>query len=273
MTQSAQIQDALKAIRKVSDLNPQVGIILGTGLGQLVEELDIENSIPYAEIPGFPNPTVETHSGKLILGKLNGVQVVVMQGRFHLYEGYSAQQIALSVRVLHALGIRQLFISNVSGGLNPNFEIGDIMLIEDHINLQPDNPLYGPNDDALGPRFPDMLHAYDRDLLSKAEGIAKGIDTNFHRGVYVAVLGPNLETVAEYKFLRFAGADTVGMSTVPEVITARHLGLPVFAASIITDLGVPEKIKPVSVPEIIGVALKTQPKLTRLFSQLIREMA
>ena len=273
MSQLNSIHLAVELIRGQINVIPRVGIILGTGLGQLVDEINISHTIPYAEIPGFPEPTVESHSGKLIFGQVNGTDVVVMQGRFHLYEGYSAQQIALPVRVLHALGIDYLFISNVSGGLNPEFEIGDIMLLEDHINLQAEHPLRGPNEEQLGPRFPDMLHAYDPSLISKAMQIGRGIETNFHRGVYAAVTGPNLETLAEYKFLRLVGADSVGMSTVPEVITARHLGLPVFAASIITDLGVPEKIKPVSVPEIIAVAMETQPKLTRLFCELIAELA
>lgn len=264
------IQQAAGIISQKAAFKPRIGIILGTGLGQLADEVQEATIIPYAELPGFPEPTVETHSGRLIIGKLQGVEVTVMQGRFHLYEGYTAQQIATPVRILAAAGIQKLFISNVSGGLNPDYEIGDIMLLNDHINLQPANPLIGPNDETLGPRFPDMLHAYDPDMLAHASSWAKGQGIRCHQGVYSAVMGPNLETVAEYKFLRWAGADAVGMSTVPEVITARHLGLPVFAASIITDLCVPGKIKPVSVPEIIAAAMEAQPKLSALFKEMVR---
>lgn len=260
------------AIRKHTDSNPQVGIILGTGLGHLVDSIEDQTIVPYEEIPGFPASTVESHAGRLIFGSINGKSVVCMQGRFHLYEGYSAAEIAVPVRVLWKLGIKQLLISNVSGGLNPKFEIGDIMILDDHINLLPENPLRGPNDEDLGPRFPDMFHTYNPKLIERGMKIGEANGFSMQKGVYVSVMGPNLETVAEYKFLRTIGADTVGMSTVPEVITARHLGLPVFAASIITDLGVPGKIKPVSVPEIIAVAMEAQPKLTKLFSDLIAEL-
>src|ERR1700761_511964 len=254
---------------RIGEFEPQVGIILGTGLGALVNEIEVEKQLMYSNIPDFPISTLEFHSGKLIFGKLNGVNVVAMQGRLHYYEGYNMQQITFPVRVMKALGIKTLFVSNASGALNPAFKKGDLMVIEDHINLQPDNPLVGRNDAALGPRFPDMSEPYKHNLIDKALAIAKKNNILCHKGVYVAVSGPNLETRAEYKYLRVIGGDAVGMSTVPEVIVANHMGLPVFAISVLTDEGFPEILKPVSVEEIIAVAQQAEPQITLILKELI----
>ncbi len=254
---------------RIGDFEPEAGIILGTGLGALVNEIAIEKQFMYSNIPDFPISTLEFHSGKLIFGKLAGVKVVAMQGRLHYYEGYSMQQITFPVRVLKMLGIKTLFVSNASGALNPAFKKGDLMVIEDHINLQPDNPLLGRNDSSMGPRFPDMSEPYNHVLIDKALTIAKKNNILCHKGVYVAVPGPNLETRAEYKYLRIIGGDAVGMSTVPEVIVANHMGLPVFAISVLTDEGFPEQLKPVSVEEIIAVAQAAEPKMTLILKELI----
>jgi purine-nucleoside phosphorylase len=254
---------------RIGDFEPEVGIILGTGLGGLVTEIEVEKQLMYSNIPDFPISTLEFHSGKLIFGKLNGVKVVAMQGRLHYYEGYTMQQITFPVRVLKMLGIKTLFVSNASGSLNPAFKKGDLMVIEDHINLQPNNPLIGRNDADLGPRFPDMSEAYKKPLIAKALDIASANNITCHKGVYVAVTGPNLETKAEYKYLRIIGGDAVGMSTVPEVIVAAHMGLPVFAISVLTDEGFPEILHPVSVEEILAVAREAEPKLTLILKELI----
>lgn len=254
---------------RIGDFEPEAGIILGTGLGGLADEIEIEKQLPYANIPEFPISTLEFHSGKLIFGKLSGVNVVAMQGRLHYYEGYNMKQITFPVRVLKMLGIKTLFVSNASGSLNPAFKKGELMVIEDHINLQADNPLLGRNDDDLGPRFPDMSEPYKRELIDKALTIAKANNITCHKGVYVAVTGPNLETRAEYRFLRIIGGDAVGMSTVPEVIVAKHMGLPVFAISVLTDEGFTEVLKPVSVEEILDVARNAEPKLTLILKELI----
>jgi purine-nucleoside phosphorylase len=254
---------------RIGDFEPEVGIILGTGLGGLVNEIEVEKQLMYSNIPDFPISTLEFHSGKLIFGTLAGVKVVAMQGRLHYYEGYNMQQITFPVRVMKMLGIKTLFVSNASGALNPAFKKGDLMVIEDHINLQPDNPLVGRNDADLGPRFPDMSEPYKHDLIDKALSIAKKNNILCHKGVYVAVSGPNLETRAEYKYLRIIGGDAVGMSTVPEVIVANHMGLPVFAISVLTDEGFPEILKPVSVEEIIAVAQQAEPKMTLILKELI----
>ena len=254
---------------RIGDFEPEVGIILGTGLGALVNEIEIEKQLMYSNIPDFPISTLEFHSGKLIFGKLNGVKVVAMQGRLHYYEGYNMQQITFPVRVMKMLGIKTLFVSNASGSLNPNFKKGDLMVIEDHINLQPHNPLTGRNEEELGPRFPDMSEPYQRDLIDKALNIAKANNITCHKGVYVGVTGPNLETKAEYKYLRIIGGDAVGMSTVPEVIVARHAGLTVFAISVLTDEGFPEVLKPVSLEEILAVAHVAEPKMTLILKELI----
>jgi purine-nucleoside phosphorylase len=254
---------------RIGDFEPQVGIILGTGLGGLVSEIEVEKQLMYSNIPDFPISTLEFHSGKLIFGKLAGVNVVAMQGRLHYYEGYNMQQITLPVRVMKMLGIKTLCVSNASGSLNPDFKKGDLMVIEDHINLQPANPLIGRNEAELGPRFPDMSEAYEHSLIDKALDIAKANNIICHKGVYVAVTGPNLETKAEYKYLRIIGGDAVGMSTVPEVIVARHMELPVFAISVLTDEGFPEILKPVSVEEILAVAYEAEPKMTLILKELI----
>ena len=254
---------------RIGDFVPDVGIILGTGLGGLVNEIAVEKQLMYSNIPDFPISTLEFHSGKLIFGVLNGVKVVAMQGRLHFYEGYTMQQITFPVRVMKMLGIKTLFVSNASGSLNPDFKKGDLMVIEDHINLQPNNPLIGRNEAELGPRFPDMSEAYKRDLNAKALTIAAANNITCHKGVYVAVTGPNLETKAEYKYLRIIGGDAVGMSTVPEVIVANHMGIPVFAISVLTDEGFPEILHPVSLEEILAVASEAEPKLTLILKELI----
>ena len=257
---------------RIGDFVPEVGIILGTGLGGLVTEIEIEKQLMYANIPDFPISTVEFHSGKLIFGKLAGKNVVAMQGRLHYYEGYSMQQITFPVRVMKMLGIKTLFVSNASGALNPAFKKGDLMVIEDHINLQPENPLVGNNDNELGPRFPDMSQPYQHTLIAKALNIAAANNITCHKGVYVSVTGPNLETRAEYRYLRIIGGDAVGMSTVPEVIVANHMSLPVFAISVLTDEGFPEVLKPVSVEEILEVAYAAEPKLTLILKELINQL-
>lgn len=254
---------------RIGDFEPEVGIILGTGLGALVKEIEVEKQLMYGNIPDFPISTLEFHSGKLIFGKLAGVKVVAMQGRLHFYEGYNMQQITFPVRVMKMLGIKSLLVSNASGSLNPDFKKGDLMVIADHINLQPQNPLIGRNEEELGPRFPDMSQPYDRTLINKALDIAKANNITCHKGVYVAVTGPNLETSAEYKYLRIIGGDAVGMSTVPEVIVARHMGLPVFAISVLTDEGFPAELKPVSIDEILAIAQEAEPKMTLILKELI----
>lgn len=254
---------------RIGDFEPEIGIILGTGLGGLVKEIEVEKQLLYANIPDFPISTLEFHSGKLIFGTLAGKKVVAMQGRLHYYEGYSMQQITFPVRVMKMLGIKALLVSNASGALNPSFQRGDLMIIEDHINMQPLNPLIGRNEDELGPRFPDMSEPYKLSLIEKALDIAATHNITCHKGVYVAVTGPNLETRAEYRFLRNIGGDAVGMSTVPEVIVANHMGLPVFAISVLTDEGFPETLKPVSIEEILAIAHEAEPKLTLILKELI----
>jgi purine-nucleoside phosphorylase len=255
--------------KRIGDFEPEAGIILGTGLGALVNEIEVEKQLMYSNIPDFPMSTLEFHSGKLIFGTLGGKKVVAMQGRLHYYEGYTMQQITFPVRVMKMLGIKTLFVSNASGSLNPDIKKGDLMILEDHINLQPMNPLTGRNDEELGPRFPDMSEPYRHDLIEKGLAIAKANNITCHKGVYVAVTGPNLETRAEYKYLRVIGGDIVGMSTVPEVIVANHMGLPVFAISVITDEGFTEVLKPVSLDEILAVAREAEPKLTVILKELI----
>ena len=250
---------------------PETGIILGTGLGALANEVEVEHEINYADIPNFPLSTVESHAGRLLLGRMGGKKVAVLQGRFHYYEGYTMQQVAMPVRVLKLLGISRLLVSNAAGGLNPDFKIADLMLLDDHINLQPGNPLIGPNLDELGPRFPDMFAPYDADLLARADAAVQqlGQAATTWRGVYVSVPGPMLETPAEYRYLRTIGGDAVGMSTVPEVIAARHLGLPVLAVSVITDLCGPGHLKPVVLADIFAAAAKAEPRLTALIRAVV----
>jgi purine-nucleoside phosphorylase len=269
----ANIQSTTSYIKsRIGDFEPEIGIILGTGLGALVNEIEVEKQLMYSNIPDFPISTLEFHSGKLIFGTLAGKKVVAMQGRLHYYEGYSMQQITFPVRVLKMLGIKTLLVSNASGALNSAYKKGDLMIIEDHINLQTDNPLLGRNESELGPRFPDMSQPYRWDMIDKALDIAIANKITCHKGVYVAVTGPNLETRAEYKYLRIIGGDAVGMSTVPEVIVANHMGLPVFAISVLTDEGFPEVLKPVSVEEIIAVAQAAEPKMTLILKNLIASL-
>ncbi len=267
-----QIDEAVSFLRTKTSLKPSIGIILGTGLGGLVKEMKQESVIDYGDIPHFPISTVESHHGKLIVGTLGRKQVVAMQGRFHYYEGYTMQQVTFPVRVMKFLGVNTLLISNAAGGLNPQFSRGTIMVITDHINLLGDNPLIGPNDDALGPRFPDMSEPYSRKLISLAERIALDMKIRTERGVFVAVPGPNLETRAEYRFLRFIGADAVGMSTVPENIVANHMGLQVLGFSIITDECFPDSLQPANVDEIIAVAAQTEPKLTAIMKGVVEHV-
>lgn len=262
-------QEATHYIQSQYSTKPQFGIILGTGLGGLVSEIDIEHTIAYKDIPHFPLSTVESHSGQLIFGKLSGKQVVVMQGRFHFYEGYDMKQVTFPVRVMKSLGIEKLFISNAAGGLNPEYKISDLMVIDDHINLMTENPLTGKNLDDYGVRFPDMSEPYDPQLISQALSIAQEHSIPTHKGVYAAVPGPNLETKAEYKMLSIIGADAVGMSTVPENIVARHMELPCFAISVITDLCYEGQIQKVSVEEVIAAAKKAEPGMTLIIKELI----
>jgi purine-nucleoside phosphorylase len=267
-----QIKESTAYIQSQTTIQPSIGIILGTGLGGLVKEIEIIDEISYENIPHFPVSTVESHSGKLIFGKIGGKHVVAMQGRFHYYEGYSLQQVTFPVRVMKMLGIEKLFVSNASGGVNPDFEVGEIMIMNDHINLFPGNPLIGKNIDELGPRFPDMSDPYDQGLIDKACEIANQLQIKVSVGCYAGLTGPTLETPAEYRYVRAIGADAVGMSTVPEVIVARHMSIPCFAISIITDLGVPGKIKKVSVQDVIEVASRQEPKMTRIMKELISSL-
>ena len=259
-----QIEEAVAAIKAKWDKTPQAGIILGTGLGGLVEEIQEEASLDYQEIPNFPRSTAISHRGRLVCGTLGGMPVMAMEGRFHMYEGYPLKQITLPVRVMKAMGADLLVVSYACGGLNPYFRNGDLVVIEDHINLMGDNPLIGINDDRLGPRFPDMCEPYDRKLIDKALEIARKEDIVAHKGVFVAVAGPNLETRAEYRFLRTIGADTVGMSTVPEVIVAVHCGMRVVGFSIVTDMCLPDALEPADVSKIIATANAAEPNLRTL---------
>ena len=267
-----QIDEAFNYIRKHSSLEPTIGIVLGTGLGDLAKEIDQDIVLSYEDIPHFPISTVETHEGKLIFGKITNRSVVAMQGRFHYYEGYTMQQITFPIRVMKFLGVKTLVISNACGGMNPLFRKGDLMIIDDHINLIGDNPLIGKNDDELGPRFPDMSEPYSKGLIQLAEEIALEEKLKIQKGVFVAVAGPNLETRAEYRFLRNIGADVVGMSTVPEVIVARHMNFEVFGISVITDECFPDALEPASVPDIIKTANNAQPYLTLLMKKLIERL-
>ncbi len=264
--------EALQFIQSKTDLRPNYMLILGTGLGQLAEEMDIETDISYDLIPHFPISTVESHHGKLLFGTLGGKEVVAMQGRFHYYEGYSMQQIAFPVRVLKANGADTLFVSNACGGMNPTHSRGDIMLIRDHINMLGDNPLIGPNDDELGPRFPDMSEPYSERLIDIAINVALENNLLMHQGVYVALSGPMLETKSEYRFLRLLGADVVGMSTVPEVIAAVHMGMEVLGISAITDECFPDSLKPVNIEEILEAASIAEPKMTRVIVHVLKKL-
>lgn len=267
-----QIQEAVGAIRSRVNLEPSVAVILGTGLGGFGGEIEGSKALAYAEIPHFPRSTVAGHKGQLVFGRVQGKPAVVMEGRFHVYEGYSAQEVTFPVRVMKALGAKTLMVSNAAGGLNADFSAGDLMAITDHVNLMGVNPLIGPNDERLGERFPDMSSPYDPRLMEAALAIARREKIPLRQGVYAAVAGPNLETKAEYRFLRGIGADAVGMSTVPEVLAAVHAKMRVFAVSCITDLCIPETLKPASLEEILKVARKAEPRLTALISRLIEKI-
>jgi purine-nucleoside phosphorylase len=269
---SEKIALAVAAIRKETDFAPETGIILGTGLGGVAKEIKPVCQLDYERIPGFATPTMEAHKGVLHFGHIEGSPVVAMQGRFHLYEGYSPADVTFPVRVLKALGINTLLVSNAAGGINRKFRSGDLMVIDDHINFMGVNPLIGPNDEALGPRFPDMSEPYDRRLVSLAMGLALEMGVRCHQGTYVAVTGPNLETAAEYRMFGLLDIDAVGMSTVPEVIVAKHAGLRVFGISVITDMCIPELLKPGDINEIIRIATEAEPKLTGLILRLISKL-
>jgi purine-nucleoside phosphorylase len=266
-----QIREAVDFLRQKGMDSPQVGIILGTGLGRLINDIDIEVRVPYSDIPHFPVSTVDFHHGEMVYGNFMNKKVIVFHGRFHTYEGYTTQQITLPIRVIKLLGVSYLLVSNAGGAMNLEFKKGEIMLIEDHINLLP-NPLIGPNYDALGPRFPDMSQAYSRFLNDKFIEIANKLAIKLNRGVYVAVTGPNLETRAEYRYLRKIGADVVGMSTTPEVIVANHMSLPVAAISVITDECDPDHLEPVNIQEILNNAAKAEKDLTRLFTEIVKDL-
>lgn len=272
-TLQSALQETLAAIREHTAETYPVGIILGTGLGGLVKEIEERLEIDYADIPHFPLSTVESHQGKLIFGKLGGKNVVAMQGRFHYYEGYTMQQITYPERVMKMLGVNTLLVSNACGGMNPFYRRGDIMLIADHINLLGDNPLIGRNADEFGPRFPDMSEAYSKELIALAERIALENKIHVHKGVFVAVPGPNLETRAEYRFLRGIGADAVGMSTVPECIVANHMGMKVLGISIITDECFPDALKPVSLEEVIAAANEAEPKMSLIMKEVVKSLS
>ncbi len=263
---------AVDVVRAKTDFQPDVAVVLGTGLGGLVNEIDVAAEIAYGDLPGFPLSTVESHAGRLLFGDLGGKKVVAMQGRFHRYEGYTMQQIVFPVRVLRGLGAKTLVVSNACGGMHPLWRPGELMLLADHINLLGDGPLVGENDESLGPRFPDMSEPYDPELRDIARNVARDLHIVLREGVYVAVTGPNLETRAEYRFLRGIGADVVGMSTVPEVIAAVHMGMRVLGISIITDACLPDALKPVDIAQIIATAGAAEPDLTRLVTAVLERM-
>lgn len=265
-----QIQQTTDFIQSKVNFQPEFGIILGTGLGALVNEIDIEHEIEYDQIPNFPISTVESHHGKLIFGELSARKIVAMQGRFHYYEGYYMKEVTFPVRVMKALGIQKLFISNAAGGVNLNYKIADLMIIEDHIDLMKENPLTGPNLDAFGGRFPDMSEPYDRQMIDAALDIANAYGIPCHEGVYAGVSGPNLETRAEYRYIGRIGADAVGMSTIPEVIVARHMDLPVFAVSAITDRCDPDNLEKVEISKILAAAAKAEKGMTTIIKELIK---
>jgi purine-nucleoside phosphorylase len=264
-----QLEETISFIRTEYSATPKVGIILGSGLGNLVQEIEIEKEISYSRIPNFPVSTVEGHSGKLIFGRLSGQQVVVMAGRFHFYEGYTPQQVAFPVRVMKMLGVATLLLSNAAGGVHPDFGIGDLMIIKDHISLFTINPLLGANEDELGPRFPDMSEPYAKTLIAKAKIIGEKLGYHLKEGVYTGVTGPTFETHAEYRLIKAVGGDAVGMSTVQEVIAARHAGITVFAISVITDLGIRDEENTITHEEVLAAAKEAEPKLTMLFKEMV----
>ena len=262
------IKETAFYIKNKTQFEPEIGIILGTGLGGMVEEIQKKHVIEYESIPNFPISTVESHHGNLIMGTINGKRVVAMQGRFHYYEGYTTQEVTFPVRVMKFLGIKYLFVSNASGGVNPDYQIGDLMILNDHINLIP-NPLIGAHELEFGDRFPDMSETYSKELIIRAEEIAKNNNIRIQSGCYVATTGPTLETPKEYEYFRIIGGDTVGMSTVPEIIVAHQMGITCFAISIITDLGVPGKIVKVTLEDVKRVAEEAEPKMTLIMKELI----
>jgi len=266
------LQEAVHYIQKNYPFDPEVGIVLGTGLGDLAKEVIVVHEIPYHAIPFFPNSTVESHAGKLILGKISGKKVAVLQGRIHFYEGFSMQEVVFPIRILHLLGIKNLLLSNAAGALNPDFGLSDLMLIEDHIDFLSENPLIGRNIDQIGTRFPDMFEPYSQKLIELAHQVAQENDLQLKEGVYVAVKGPNLETRAEYKMFRSFGADAIGMSTVPEVIAAVHANLPVLAVSVMTDLCSPNNLKPVTLSHVLKAAADAEPKLALLFREIVKRL-
>lgn len=268
----AKRDEAVNFILEETTFQPEYLLILGTGLGQLADEIETKHILSYSDIPHFPVSTVESHAGKLIFGKLGGKHIVAMQGRFHFYEGYTMQQIAFPVRVAKAIGAQTLLVSNACGGLNPNYSRGDIMLITDHINFLGDNPLIGPNDDELGPRFPDMSEPYTERLLELGENIALENSIKLHQGVYLAATGPMLETKAEYRYMRQLGADVVGMSTVPEVISAVHMGMDVLGISVITDECFPDALEPVDIEDVLAAAAMAEPKLTQVIINVLERL-
>jgi len=263
------IKETADFLKKAQSLEPKTGIILGTGLGGLVKEITIEKTIPYHQIPNFPVSTVEGHQGQLIFGTIKGKPVMAMQGRFHFYEGYTMQEVTFPVRVMKLMGIETLIVSNASGGLNPDYKVGDIMIINDHMNMFGTNPLIGKNINELGTRFPDMSQPYSHELIAKALDIAKKESIELKQGVYVGTAGPTFETPAEYKYFRTIGGDAVGMSTVPEVIVARHMNMTCFGVSIITDSGVPGQIVEISHEEVQQVAAAAEPKMTKIIAELV----
>ena len=266
------IKEASEYIKSLTSSVPQAGIVLGSGLGSFTSEIDIEIEIPYADIPHFHESTVKGHSSKLIFGEVSGKKVVVMSGRFHYYEGYSASDVVFPIRVMKMLGIEQLLLSNAAGGTNPSFKVGDLMIITDHISQFHENPLIGKNIEELGTRFPDMSEAYKKTLILKARAIAKAAGYDIKTGVYIGVTGPTFETRAEYKMVHILGADAVGMSTVQEVIAAVHMGLPVFAISVITDMGIRDEENVITHEEVLMAAKEAEPKLTHIFKEMIAQL-
>jgi len=270
MTVLDKVSEAVAFLQAKTGNKAKVGVVLGSGLGSFTEQIKIDVEIPYSEIPHFPVSTVEGHSGKLIFGTLGGVQLVVMAGRFHYYEGYSAEDVVFPIRVMKFLGVKQLFLSNAAGGVHPAFKVGDLMIIKDHISFAIKNPLLGRNIDEFGPRFPDMSEPYAKRLINQAKELAKNLSIQLHEGVYFGVTGPTFETRAEYKMIKLVGADAVGMSTVQEVIAAVHCGMEVFAMSVITDLGIREEENTITHQEVLDAANEAAPKLTKIFIELIQ---